>query len=136
VLLLSPHHPLAARAAVTLDDLAGEPFVLPPDTLPPAFRSVWGAGRDAGPTGASQEQIVALVAEGHGLALVPAGMPGVRGGGPVVVREVAGLDPVALHLCWRADDDSEVLGDGVRAVRAAARVWARQRPRLAGVGAA
>ena len=47
-----------------------------------------------------------------------------------------GLGPVALHLCWRADVDSEVLGDGVRAARTAARAWPGRRSRAARAGAA
>ena len=133
-LLLPAQHTLAARPALTLADVADEPFVLPPDTLPAAFRAAWGAGRDTG-LRAHSDQVVALVARGEGLAVVAPGTPAVRRAVDVAVREVDGLGPVALHLCWRTDGDSEVLGDGVRAARTAARAWARSRSRVARAGA-
>jgi DNA-binding transcriptional LysR family regulator len=135
-LLLPVRHRLAARPALTLAEVAGEPFVLPPDTLPAAFRAAWGAGRDIGLRARTPDQVVALVARGEALAVVEPGMPAVGRTADVAIREADGLDPVALHLCWRRDDDTEVLGDGVRAVRAAASAWTRRRARADRVGAA
>ena len=92
---LPPGHPLAGRAALRLADLADARWIDAPDAAVPLadLRAVTGLPgfRPAlRLEGTSVPVLAALVAAGHGLALLPAsaGVPGVVLGGPRLVHRI------------------------------------------------
>ncbi|MFF7855496.1 LysR substrate-binding domain-containing protein [Streptomyces sp. NPDC007904] len=121
-------HPLAARAELTLADLADEPFL----ALPPSagvLRDHWLAldERPGGPprigaeVAGTEETYEALVA-GLGLCLVAAGNAPLVTLGGVTTRPVRGLSPSRYVLAWRKEDGDRPLVRGyARACRPAAR---------------
>jgi DNA-binding transcriptional LysR family regulator len=115
--LPSGHHLAGGRGPLRVEQLAGEPFVLPARHGMPGLRAlVLGACRDAGfePTAVQQDvwlsqTILALVASGLGVALVPGSAQKLRRAG-VVIRRLEGLDdPVELGALWRVDQGSPAL---------------------------
>lgn len=111
---LPASHRLAGRAAVTLDDLSGEPFIALPATAGP-LRRFWLAAdeRLVPPRVAAEaetaEETLEGVASGLGLALLAAGNAEIYQRGDVVCRPVIGLSPSQLAVLWRADDDRKAI---------------------------
>jgi DNA-binding transcriptional LysR family regulator len=117
VVALPADHPLGSGGAVALRDLADEGFVSFPPAEGPALHALLAAAcRDAGFTMRVAQQavqmhaIVALVAAGLGVALVPAsvrrlGLPG------VVYRPLEGSADLSVDLAvvWRRGDPSSVV---------------------------
>lgn len=111
VVALPAGHSLAARRAVPLGALAGEPFVLfPRDRRPSWYDFVQGLCRDAGfPPQVAQEApelatAIALVAAGTGVTLVPASVQDVRREG-VEYRALAAPAPRTKLLALRRPGD-------------------------------
>ncbi|AHY46343.1 Transcriptional regulator [Rubrobacter radiotolerans] len=110
-------HPLADEAEVDLCDLAEEPFVLPARyRMPGLYGQVTGACRRAGfePRAVQKEvwlmqTVVALVAGGVGVALVPATIRNLTRTG-VVYRSIKGFSPtVEMGVVWRREERSAVV---------------------------
>jgi DNA-binding transcriptional LysR family regulator len=109
-------HPLAAGAFRGLDQLAGEPFILPPQSAGPLYVDL--LMRLCGRAGfvpavvhetAFGDTVMRLVAQGLGVALVPTSLT--RGVTlPVCCIELvdAGL-PAELSMIWRKDDQSPLV---------------------------
>jgi DNA-binding transcriptional LysR family regulator len=115
---LPSEHPLAARAAVAVADLADERFVLPADHgMPGLHAQVLDICRDAGFAPRTVQEdvwlvqtIAGLVSAGVGVALLPASARALTPEG-VVYRPLAdaGGHLVELAAIWRRDDTSPVL---------------------------
>jgi DNA-binding transcriptional LysR family regulator len=118
VVALPEDHRLAGQAEVDLAELAGEPFVLPRryKGMPGLYGQVVDLCRQAGFTPEAVQKdvwlmqtIVALVAGGTGVALVPDSVRALGREG-VVYKPVRGSAPtVELGLLWRAGDQGPVL---------------------------
>jgi DNA-binding transcriptional LysR family regulator len=111
---LPANHRLAERAAVTLDDLAGEPFIALPATAGP-LRQFWLAAeeRRVPPLIAAEaetaEEALEAVASGLGVALLAAGNAEIYRRDDVTCRPVTGLSPSELAVLWRAGDDRKAI---------------------------
>jgi DNA-binding transcriptional LysR family regulator len=103
VAVLPTGHPLAARAALRLADLAGEPAVRSGDELPV---------RDGA-------QLVQLVALGRVVAVLPESV-GPRLGRDLAAVPVLDAPTVALHVVWPAASTSRAVAAFVRAAVAVA----------------
>jgi len=107
-------HRLAGRAAVTLDDLSGEPFIALPATAGP-LRRFWLAADDRqGPPriaaeAETAEETFEAVASGLGVALLAAGNAEIYRRDDVVCRPVTGLSPSQLAVLWRTGDDRKAI---------------------------
>ena len=106
-LALRPEHPLARRKRITVEDLEGEPLIAAPrETAPPLHAAINDWCRSAGfePTvrleAQLQQTILRLVAEGLGVAMLPASV-GQLGLGEVALREVEGAPSLAHVVAWR-----------------------------------
>ncbi len=117
VVALPETHDLASEDEVDLSDLADQPFVLPARyRMPGLYGQVVSTCRDAGfePEAVQKEvwlmqTIVALVAGGMGVALVPASLRNLTRAG-VVYRPVRGLSPtVEMGVVWRRDERNPVV---------------------------
>lgn len=111
VAALPAGHPLAARRALPLRTLRGEPFVLfPRDRRPGWYDLVLGLCRDAGfhPVVAAEAPelatAMALVASGMGVTLVPASVQDLRRTG-VAYRPLGPPAPRTTLLALRRPDD-------------------------------
>ena len=111
------HHPLAARTAITLRELEGEPVVVFPTGIRPSFIDLFLELCDkAGfvpDVVAEVEDVVhgiALVATGGGLTLVPRSATNIRIPG-VVYRPLSESPAPSVDLCGihRRDDTSPIL---------------------------
>lgn len=122
VLALPSTHKLASRFDLTVADLRDEPFV----TYDPAAGSVVDNAvlRTCALAGFTPQRehlvlatstLIALVAAGLGVALVPASVRALALGG-VTYRDVPETEHVSLALAWRADDVSPVLGSVLAAL--------------------
>lgn len=111
---LPADHRLAGRPAVSLADLADEPFVALPAAAGPA-RRFWLAAdeRDTTPRIAAEaetaEETFEAVASGLGVALLAAGNAEIYRRDDVVCRPVAGLAPSELAVAWRTGDDRQAI---------------------------
>jgi DNA-binding transcriptional LysR family regulator len=103
VAVLPTGHPLAARAALRLADLAGEPVVRSGDELPV---------RDGA-------QLVQLVALGRVVAVLPESVRP-RLGRDLAAVPVLDAPTVALHVAWPAASTSRAVAAFVRAAAAVA----------------
>lgn len=123
LLALPERHRLAGGRAVALIELADEAFV----TYPLAAQSVVNDAvlrscHAAGFTpryeheAAETSTLLALVAAGLGVALVPASVQALRLDG-VVYTAVSGVSDLSLALAWRGDDTSPLLARFLSAVR-------------------
>lgn len=122
ILALPTGHRLAGDPAVTVAALADEPFVTyPADTGSVVDGAVVRTCAAAGfaPHRAHQvaqtSTLLALVAAGLGIALVPRSASSVQLPG-VVFAPVPDADDVELALAWRADDHSPLLTRVLRAL--------------------
>ncbi|MDR8413465.1 LysR family transcriptional regulator [Nonomuraea sp. 3-1Str] len=116
VAVLPSGHPLAARRAVPVAALAGEPFVLPPrEAAPTVHDRIAGLCRAAGfePRAGQRavewQTVCALVGAGLGVSLAPASVRGIRLAG-VTYR---GISPrgarTTVAACHRRDDPNPLL---------------------------
>jgi DNA-binding transcriptional LysR family regulator len=128
-------HTLAARTAIRLGELEGEPLVLFPTGSRPSFIDVaLRMCRDAGfePNAVAEVADVvhgiALVASGGAIALVPESGRNLRVPG-VVYRPLTESSVLHIDLCciYRTDDDSPVLGRLLESFRATAHVMGARR---------
>jgi DNA-binding transcriptional LysR family regulator len=107
-------HRLAEKAAVTLDDLSGEPFIALPATAGP-LRQFWLAAgeRQSPPRIAAEaetaEEAFEAVASGLGVVLLAAGNAEIYQRDDVKCRPVTGLSPSELAVLWRTGDDREAI---------------------------
>lgn len=107
VLAVPEGHPAAGTATVALADVATEPFVMPEQhDVPGLHATIAGAFADAGiaPRIAQRgvwlvQTVLALVAAGIGLALVPSSSATLHRPG-VVFRPIRGEHPVELAAVW------------------------------------
>lgn len=115
VLALPSSHPLAGRPDLTVADLRAEPFV----TYDPAAGSVVDAAvlRTCAAAGFAPRRahivgetatVIALVAAGLGVALVPASTRALALD-DVTYRDLPDTETVTLALAWRHEDDSPLL---------------------------
>ncbi len=130
VLAVSEGHALAGMRRVPLRRLAGERLVFfPRKDFPSLHDAILGSLAKAG--GAPQvvleatakRTILALVAAGAGLGLVPASTPGASEGGTPGVRLVPlgpGLPRVDIRLAWRAGDPDPLVAAFADCVRSLA----------------
>lgn len=118
-------HPLAARAAIPLADLADQPLILSPSGARPNFiDKVWSLCAAAGFEPKVSQEVgdaptsVALVAAGFGLTLIPASAAGLHIPG-VVYRPLADAPDAAVDLSciYRCDDDAPLLGAFLAVIR-------------------
>lgn len=128
-------HPLAARTAVRLDELEGEPMVLFPRGMRPNFMDIV---RDACRTVGFEPTVVAevddvvhgiaLVASGGALALVPRSGKNLHVPG-IVYRPLTHSPVSQVDLCciYRSDDNSPVLHRLLQSFRATAAEIAARR---------
>jgi DNA-binding transcriptional LysR family regulator len=110
---LPPDHPLSRRAMLSLDDLAGEPLILPPREVSPyhhdhiihAFASRGHNPRIAYevPTVLSQ---IGFVAAGFGIAIIPSLMRSFAASTVAVLPLQEPIAPVFLTMVWNAERDS------------------------------
>jgi DNA-binding transcriptional LysR family regulator len=109
VVALPADHPLTRRQTVAVRALRGEPFILFPRHLAPAFHDVVialcqraGFSPDVRHESAEYQTILSLVAAGLGLTIVPASVRNVKVSG-VVYRALSGSTATAeLALMYRA----------------------------------
>ncbi len=124
LLALPERHPLAGQPVVDLAALADEPFI----TYPQASRSVVNDAvlrscHAAGFTprraheAAETSTLLALVAAGLGVALVPESVRALRLAG-AVYAEVTGAEELLLGMAWRSDDPSPLLANVLAALDA------------------
>jgi DNA-binding transcriptional LysR family regulator len=126
VLALPEAHPLSSKQRVELQEVAGEPFVLPAryQRMPGLYGQVTEACRQAGfvPEAVQKDvwlmqTIVGLVAGGIGVALVPSSLRNLHRRG-VVYKAVHGLSPtVELGIVRRKDDEYPVVRSFLNVVR-------------------
>ncbi len=124
VAALPVHHRLAGRDAVSLRELAGEPFVFYPRHRGPGlYDRMIGFCREAGfspdvvQEAAQEHTVVGLVASGIGVALVFDCLRKLSRSG-VVYRPITDVDTtVGLGLLWRPEDPSPALREFVDLAR-------------------
>lgn len=113
VLALPADHPLAGEPVVSVADLRTEGFIVYASKDSAVNEAVLRTCRDAGYTPRREHVapgtavLVALVAAGLGVALVPASVRAVPLAG-VEFRDVAGAGSVELSLAWRAEPSALV----------------------------
>jgi DNA-binding transcriptional LysR family regulator len=109
-------HPLASERRLALSQLADHPFVsYPRDRGPAFFDLIMRLCHDAGfipriVQEATQLDVVALVAAGFGVAIVPGSLRHARRPG-AVFRPIVGQPRTDLLVAWRPDDTSPILRD-------------------------
>lgn len=124
---LPSSHPLASEAVLPLAQLRGEVFAIVMRAVSPDYHDrILAACADAGFEPALHFElrhwlsVVSVIAQGLGVALVPAalqqaGLPGV-----VFVPLAQPLAPYDTHCLWRTGHDEAALGAFLATVRAAA----------------
>lgn len=121
VLALPASHRLTAQPALTVADVSDEDFVMYADTHSAVNEATVRSCLHAGFTPRREHEapgtsaLLALVAAGLGVAIVPAGARALRLAG-VVYREVAGTVPIDLALAWPRDHPSPLVGALVEAL--------------------
>jgi DNA-binding transcriptional LysR family regulator len=124
---LPERHPLAARQALRLTELAMEPFVMFPAREAPAFHAlIVGACLNAGfamtvvQEAVQMHTIVSMVAAGLGIALVPGSLHHLHQ--PGVVYRPCDPSPASfraeISLAWRRADPSSVVSAFLQVARA------------------
>jgi DNA-binding transcriptional LysR family regulator len=111
-------HPLAARKAIPIKELADETFVLSPKTTQPDFREfVLDLCKRHGvvPTRTQQVRLIQtalpLVAGGAGIAFIPESLEELRPRS-VVFRPLAGPEvSVPLYAVWKAGGETKVVAN-------------------------
>lgn len=109
VALLPPRHPLAAKEALTIEELAREPLVMGTNAEWPTFRRIVvdafqraGQVLNVGQEASSLTGILGLVTAGVGITLF-CGMPRFCGEHAIAPRPIITDPPVVVetHLAWR-----------------------------------
>jgi DNA-binding transcriptional LysR family regulator len=130
VIALPSDHPRAGQTRLRLKDFAGEGFILFSRHQGSAiYDAIIASCQRAGfspriaQEGGGVQTILALVAAGLGVAMVPASLRHLQRPG-VVYRElpVSDTQEIGLLLVWRKDDQSPVVQALVQVAREAARV--------------
>lgn len=113
--VLPATHPLVAQRTVDVAALAGEPFITLPRTTAPALHeavvnccAAHGFSPDIRLETHLQQTIVSLVAEGLGVALVPASLARLRIDGAVFVA-IDAAPTIEQGLYWRPADNNPCL---------------------------
>jgi len=123
VLALPADHRLAIRERVALSAVAAEPFVFFPRARGPGFFDfLMSYCRDCGFTPhivqeAPQIDVLALVAAGFGLSILPESVRELRRA-DLVLRPIIGSPTTELRLVWRSGDPAPAVGRFVEIVRA------------------
>ncbi|MPZ85206.1 MAG: LysR family transcriptional regulator [Actinophytocola sp.] len=120
VAALPAAHPLTARPALSVADLAGEPMPLWQNATPDEL-DYW-AGRDrvpsslpvTGPSIQDSSQLVEVVALGQAVALVPSSLAARNQRQDVVYRPVHDASPYVIAIAWAAGARSRWLAGFVR----------------------
>jgi len=118
-------HPLAAKAAILLKELAGQPLILFPSGARPSFiDKVWALCADEGFEPNVAQEVgdaptsVALVAAGFGLSLVPEAATSLSVPGVVYRRLANAPDAVVdLSCIYRTDETSPILQAFLQTIR-------------------
>jgi DNA-binding transcriptional LysR family regulator len=124
VVALPPKHPLTRRRAIPLRSLANEPFVFViRDAVPVFHDTVLRICRQAGfvPHAPHEvdhlQMVLAMVAAGSGLSLVPEGARRVAHHGVVFRPIQPAEDPIETVIAWRREDSSPALRAFIDVVR-------------------
>ena len=129
VIVLPQTHRLARRKKISLETLAGEPFLQVPRHVAPGFhdQSVSICTR-AGffpqivQEARTTQTIVSLVAVGMGVSIVPASLRRLQRAG-VVYRSIEGPAPTTeLAVIWRNDDKNQALHRFLEIIREVAEI--------------
>ncbi len=120
-------HALARRKRVALTSLQGEPFAMISRAVSPDYHErILGVCADAGFSPEMRYElrhwlsVVSLVAQGLGVALVPAALQQASLPGAVFVPLDSDTAPYETHCLWKTDRDQAALGAFLAVVRAAA----------------
>jgi DNA-binding transcriptional LysR family regulator len=126
VVALPPRHRLAGKSRIPFSALANEPFVLPPRDVVPVFHdAVLRLCREAGflphaPHEADHLQmIIAMVASGAGVGLVPIGARKFTRYRVVYRPLDPAPDDLEISIAWRRGDESTAISTFVTGVRGA-----------------
>ncbi len=122
---LNEKHPLAAKPAILLKELAGQPLILFPSGARPSFiDKVWALCAGAGFEPDIAQEVgdaptsVALVAAGFGLSLVPEAASSLSVPGVVYRRLANAPDAVVdLSCIYRSDESSPLLHAFLQTIR-------------------
>ena len=122
VLALPADHRLAVRERISLTAVASEPFVFFPRARGPGFFDLlMSFCRDSGFTPhivqqAPQIDVLALVAAGFGLSILPESVRELRRA-DIVLRPIIGSPTTELRLVWRTGDPAPAVTRFVETVR-------------------
>lgn len=122
VLALPADHRLAIRERIALSAVAREPFVFFPRARGPGFFDLLiSFCRDSGFTPhivqeAPQIDVLALVAAGFGLSILPDSVRELRRG-DIVLRPIIGSPTTELRLVWRSGDTTPAVARFIETVR-------------------
>ncbi|MFE1949708.1 LysR family transcriptional regulator [Streptomyces sp. NPDC059524] len=138
VLAVPSGHPLAARATVSLEDLADVPLLTVEGELPdyrhehhaPA-RTPSGRAIATGPSVTQMQEALTLVSGGRGAFLTAAHTATYFARPGVAYVPVADAEPVGYGLVWRAGNTTGALTAFADAARTAAREMTQSDPRTA-----
>jgi DNA-binding transcriptional LysR family regulator len=124
IVAMRSKHPLARKAAISLSNLANEPFVLPLQAAVPVYHDfILKACRDAGfvpnaPHEADHLHLVlGMVAAGSGVALVPASARRMKQFRLEFVTLRPAPPEFEVAVAWRRDDTSESVNEFLKTVR-------------------
>lgn len=127
VACLPAGHTLARRKRLALGALQGEPFAMIARAVSPDYHErILGLCADAGFFPEVRYElrhwlsVVSLVAQGLGVALVPAALQQANLPGAVFMPLDAETAPYETHCLWKTDRDQAALGAFLAVVRAAA----------------
>ncbi|MFF0745669.1 LysR family transcriptional regulator [Streptomyces sp. NPDC004111] len=134
VLTVAAGHPLAARSALSLEDLAGVPLMPALGVLPEYWqeylaptRTPGGREIPRGPAVTNMQEALVMVAAGKGALLAPAHAEFYYRRPGVVCVPLVDAAPVGHGLVWRAGDETQALRVFARTAAEVARGW-RQQP--------
>jgi DNA-binding transcriptional LysR family regulator len=124
-------HRLAARESVSIKDLAEEPVVTS-RSVPDEVARWWsalprpdGSTPPLGPRAESVEEMLEVVAMGHGVCLVSRSVEAFYGRPDLVFVPVSDADKVPIALAWRGDDERPLLREFLAVARRVAEGMAR-----------
>ena len=120
-------HAMARRKRLALNALQGEPFAMISRAVSPDYHErILGLCADAGFSPEVRYElrhwlsVVSVVAQGLGVALVPAALQQAQLPGVAFVPLVGETPPYETHCLWKTDRDQAALGAFLGVVRAAA----------------